>query len=83
MSCEAAASIRAAPKNAGPTLTSKSHAPESVPGKHVDAYLELEALQKEGKIKSIGVSNYVVEDLEELMQACAVTPAINQIEVKS
>ena len=52
-----------------------------VPGKHVEAYLELEALQAEGRIKSIGVSNYVVEDIEELMQTCSVMPAINQIEV--
>ena len=37
-----------------------------VPGKHVLAYQELESLQAEGKIKSIGVSNYVVEDLEEV-----------------
>jgi diketogulonate reductase-like aldo/keto reductase len=26
------------------------------------------------------VSNYVVEDIEELMNKCSVTPAINQIE---
>jgi len=52
-----------------------------VPGKHVEAYKELEALQAEGKIKSIGVSNYVVQDLEELMSASSVVPSINQIEV--
>jgi len=52
-----------------------------VPGKHIEAYLELEALQAEGKIKSIGVSNYVVEDLEELLLAATVVPSINQIEV--
>jgi diketogulonate reductase-like aldo/keto reductase len=37
-----------------------------VPGKHVLAYQELQSLQAQGKIKSIGVSNYVVEDLQEV-----------------
>ena len=31
--------------------------------------------------RSIGVSNYTIEDYEELMQYATVTPAINQIEV--
>lgn len=35
-----------------------------VPFKHVDAYVELQALQEEGLINSIGVSNYAVEDYE-------------------
>ena len=52
-----------------------------VPGKHVEAYLELEKLREEGVIRSIGVSNYTVEDYEELMAKCSVPPAINQIEV--
>ena len=38
-----------------------------VPFKHVDAYVELQALQEEGLIKSIGVSNYAIEDYEELV----------------
>ena len=38
-----------------------------VPGKHVDAYVELQALQAEGLVRSIGVSNYAVEDYQELM----------------
>ncbi len=32
-----------------------------VPGKHVDAYLELEACQRDGLVRSIGVSNYTIE----------------------
>lgn len=52
-----------------------------VPGKHVEAYLELEKLQAEGKIRSLGVSNYTVEDFEELMERAAVVPAVNQIEI--
>jgi len=52
-----------------------------VPGKHVDAYLELEACQRDGLIRSLGVSNYAVEDYRELMGKATVKPVINQIEV--
>jgi len=53
-----------------------------VPGKHVAAYLELEKLQKEGLIRSIGVSNYTISDFNELMDGGAtVVPAVNQIEI--
>lgn len=52
-----------------------------VPGKHVDAYLELEACQQEGLIRSLGISNYCIEDYKELMAAATVKPVINQIEV--
>jgi diketogulonate reductase-like aldo/keto reductase len=53
-----------------------------VPGKHVAAYLELEKLQQEGLLRSIGVSNYTPEDFEELMAGGAtVVPAVNQIEI--
>ena len=54
-----------------------------VPGKHVAAYVELQRCQAEGLVKSIGVSNYAVEDIEELLNADGVNvvPAINQIEV--
>lgn len=54
-----------------------------VPGKHVEAYRTLESLQAEGKIRNIGVSNYAVEDYQELMASEGVTvkPAVNQIEI--
>lgn len=52
-----------------------------VPGKHVDAYLALEELHAQGKIRSLGLSNYAIEDYEELKAACAVPPQVNQIEV--
>lgn len=51
-----------------------------VPGKHVEAYLELERCQKDGLVRSIGVSNYAVEDIEELLEQASVVPAVNQIE---
>jgi len=52
-----------------------------VPGKHVEAYLQLEKAKKAGQIRSLGLSNYAVEDFTELMQSASVTPAINQIEI--
>ena len=53
-----------------------------VPGKHVAAYKALEKAQAAGLVRSIGVSNYAVEDFEELMASGAtVVPAVNQIEI--
>lgn len=52
-----------------------------VPGKHIEAYKVLEELKKEGKIKSIGLSNYTIEDYEELKPHITIKPTINQIEV--
>lgn len=52
-----------------------------VPGKHVAAYQELERLKDEGLLRSIGLSNYVVEDYEELSKVMRIPPSINQIEV--
>ena len=40
----------------------------------------MEKLLKTGKTKAIGVSNYSVKFLEELLPHCEVTPAVNQIE---
>jgi diketogulonate reductase-like aldo/keto reductase len=58
-----------------------------VPGKHVEAYNALRQCKKAGKIKAIGVSNYCIEDMEELKDAGEYgendsdKPALNQIEV--
>lgn len=38
-----------------------------VPGKHIEAYKALLELQKAGLIRSVGVSNYTIEDFEELV----------------
>jgi len=53
-----------------------------VPGKHVEAYKTLEILAKEGKVKGIGLSNYAVEDYQELIQNdIQMKPLVNQIEI--
>eukprot|EP00036_Acanthoecidae_sp_10tr_P008468 CAMPEP_0182927770 /NCGR_PEP_ID=MMETSP0105_2-20130417/14138_1 /TAXON_ID=81532 ORGANISM="Acanthoeca-like sp., Strain 10tr" /NCGR_SAMPLE_ID=MMETSP0105_2 /ASSEMBLY_ACC=CAM_ASM_000205 /LENGTH=305 /DNA_ID=CAMNT_0025065739 /DNA_START=44 /DNA_END=957 /DNA_ORIENTATION=+ len=52
-----------------------------VPGKHIDAYKALEELHGEGKIRSIGLSNYSIEDYEELKPHIKVQPVTNQFEI--
>jgi diketogulonate reductase-like aldo/keto reductase len=47
----------------------------------VASYQALEQLQKEGVVQSIGVSNFNVNHLEQLLAATKVVPAVNQIEL--
>jgi diketogulonate reductase-like aldo/keto reductase len=49
--------------------------------KTVEAYRALERLLADGKARAIGVSNFMVEHLTELLDQTTVVPAINQIEV--
>lgn len=46
-----------------------------------DAWLALESLYEQKKIKAIGVSNFQIHHLEELKEYAKVTPVINQIEL--
>ena len=51
-------------------------------GRHVAAYKQLEKAKAAGQIRSLGVSNYAVEDYKELMASgVTVKPTINQIEI--
>jgi diketogulonate reductase-like aldo/keto reductase len=47
----------------------------------VDAYRALEALLADGKVRAIGVSNFMVDHLTSLLETAQVVPAVNQIEV--
>ncbi len=49
--------------------------------KTLAAYRALEKLLSDGKVRAIGVSNFMVEHLERLLAATDVVPAVNQIEV--
>ncbi|WP_306009565.1 MULTISPECIES: aldo/keto reductase [Bacillus] len=51
-----------------------------VEGKYKDAWRALEALYKEEKVRAIGVSNFQVHHLEELLKDAEVKPVINQVE---
>lgn len=45
-----------------------------------DAWKALQEIYKSGHAKSIGVSNYNVEQLREVMNGSEITPAVNQVE---
>ncbi|MEU9918789.1 aldo/keto reductase [Streptomyces sp. NPDC051001] len=47
----------------------------------LDSYRGLESLLAEGKVRAIGVSNFMPEHLERLLAETDVVPAVNQIEV--
>ncbi|MBS2968047.1 aldo/keto reductase [Metabacillus sp. KIGAM252] len=51
-----------------------------VEGKYKDSWKAMEKLYKDGKIKAIGVSNFQVHHLEDLMKDAEVVPMVNQIE---
>jgi diketogulonate reductase-like aldo/keto reductase len=47
---------------------------------HIQTWLEMEKLMKTGKVKAIGVANYSIRYLEELLPHATIIPAVNQIE---
>jgi len=47
----------------------------------LEAYRALETLLANGKVRAIGVSNFMVEHLTSLLDRATVVPAVNQIEV--
>jgi diketogulonate reductase-like aldo/keto reductase len=49
--------------------------------KTLDAYRALEKLQTDGKVRAIGVSNFMVEHLTQLLDVATVIPTVNQIEL--
>jgi diketogulonate reductase-like aldo/keto reductase len=45
------------------------------------AWRRMQDIYRSGKAKAIGVSNYTVKHLEELLKECEVKPAVNQVEL--
>jgi diketogulonate reductase-like aldo/keto reductase len=57
---------------------------QALPGdfdKTIAAYRALEALLADGKVRAIGVSNFMVDHLRVLLDATNVVPAVNQLEI--
>jgi 2,5-diketo-D-gluconate reductase A len=57
---------------------------QALPGEFeltIAAYKALETLLADGKVRAIGVSNFMPEHLARLLEATSVVPAVNQIEV--
>ncbi|MCP1125927.1 aldo/keto reductase [Bacillus sp. 3103sda1] len=51
-----------------------------VEGKYKEAWRALETLYKEGRVKAIGVSNFQIHHLEDLMKDAEIKPMVNQVE---
>src|SRR6266536_5522443 len=49
--------------------------------KTLEAYRALETLLADGKVRAVGVSNFMVDHLSRLLDGATVVPAVNQIEV--
>lgn len=50
-------------------------------GNYIAGYRQMEKAHKEGKVKSIGLSNFNMEQIQEILDTCEVKPAILQTEV--
>ncbi|RYG11512.1 MAG: aldo/keto reductase, partial [Caulobacteraceae bacterium] len=57
------------------------HWPAPRNDRYVDTWRALVRLQSEGRIRSIGVSNFYPEHLERIIGETGVTPAVNQVEL--
>ncbi|WP_284139144.1 aldo/keto reductase [Virgibacillus sp. LDC-1] len=51
-----------------------------VKGMYKDTWQALEALYEEGKVRAIGVSNFHIHHLQDLLKESQITPAVNQVE---
>jgi diketogulonate reductase-like aldo/keto reductase len=58
-----------------------SPAPANKEGKLQDLWKQLEGVKAEGLAKSIGVSNFRVEDLQTVLETAEVIPAVNQVSI--
>jgi methylglyoxal/glyoxal reductase len=52
-----------------------------VKGKYKETWKALETLYKEKRVKAIGVSNFQIHHLEDLMQDAEIIPMVNQVEL--
>jgi diketogulonate reductase-like aldo/keto reductase len=50
-------------------------------GKTLEAYRALEKLYADGKVRAIGVSNFMTDHLTRLLDKASIVPAVNQIEL--
>ena len=50
-------------------------------GDYIGAYKDMEKAYNQGKVRSIGLSNFTEKQIEEIMSMCTVKPAIDQIEL--
>lgn len=51
-----------------------------VKNKYIETWKALEKLYKEGRVKAIGISNFLIHHIEEILQSSEITPMVNQVE---
>lgn len=56
------------------------HWPAPTLGRYVDAWKTMAELQRRGLVRAIGVSNFLPEHLERIIEETGVVPVVNQIE---
>ena len=47
---------------------------------YLDAWPEMEKIYQSGRAKAIGLSNFMIPHLEEILEICEVKPTVNQVE---
>ncbi|MGO4617313.1 aldo/keto reductase [Nocardia sp. 2YAB30] len=57
------------------------HWPVAAAGRFVDTFRAFQALRSQGRVKSIGVSNFTVANLQQVIAETGEIPAVNQIEL--
>jgi 2,5-diketo-D-gluconate reductase A len=57
------------------------HWPAPARGRYVETWKALCEVKADGRARSIGVSNFTISHLEEIIQATGVVPAVNQVEL--
>jgi len=62
-------------------LPTGEHIPYGQSPTLVETWKQMEALLETGKVKSIGVSNFSIKTLNEILPDCTVVPATNQVEL--
>ena len=80
---DATASVRGSLERLGVERTDLHliHWPNPSQGKYVEAWRALVQLQKDGLVRSIGVSNFTEEHLTRIIDDTGVVPAVNQVEL--
>lgn len=51
-----------------------------VKGKYKETWRALETLYRDGRVRAIGVSNFMIHHIEDLLTNCEIKPMVNQIE---
>lgn len=51
-----------------------------VKGFYLDAWREMEKIYQSGRVRAIGVSNFTIHHLQDVLQICEIKPAVNQVE---